>query len=649
MNTQPALPPLGQRLISATLGTGPRRRLVGPIGHAIKGFAVLTALYTVYAATMSTWDVLARTIIFLSMMLTLLFLLVGATPRARVDRPTILDFILSGLSFACLIFFTIEMDQIAQRITLFDPMTLDYWIFGYAILLLSLEAARRTVGMGLTTIVLIFMAYNLWGHNLDGPLRHGYVSFSHFLDITVFTTDGIFGAPVQVTATYAFLFVLFGTLLEKAGGGKFFFGLAAALTGRYNGGPAKVAVVSSGLFGMLSGSPTADVVTTGSVTIPVMKKLGYPARLAAAIEVAASTGGSILPPVMGAAVFIMAEFTGISYLEIVFAALISAILYYASVFLQVDLRSRRLGAGNLDPDQLPKARQVLREGWPFIVPLVVLTGALVMHFSPTYVALYGTIALLGTWVFRWRSFSFGALYDGVAQTTMSMVAVTGACAAAGMVIGGITMTGLAGKVSELLVLIAGSNDLLTLVITAAMTILLGMGMPTPAAYALAAALVAPTLVGNYGYSLLQAHLFLLYFAVLSAMTPPVAVAAYAAAAIADANPIGIAGTACKLAVAAFVLPFSFMYAPGIILQGSIPTIIFDAIRMLIVVLAIAVAVEGYWRGALRAPVRLALAIGALLLISPNLIALAVGAVLTTFGVWALRHSSSPIPQLRKVQ
>lgn len=644
---QPPSPTYAQRLVGAALGTGPRRRLDGPLGHAIKGFAVLTALFTVYAATMSTWDVLARTIVFLSMMLTLLFLLVGATPASRTDRPSIPDFILSGLSLACLVFFSIEMQAIAERITLFDPLTPAYWIFGYGILLLSLEAARRTVGMGLTGIVLIFMAYNLWGHNFEGPLRHGYISFAHFLDITVFTTDGIFGAPVQVTATYAFLFVLFGTLLEKAGGGQFFFGLAAALTGKYNGGPAKVAVMSSGLFGMLSGSPTADVVTTGSVTIPVMQKLGYSPRLAGAIEVAASTGGSILPPVMGAAVFIMAEFTGISYLEIVFAALISAILYYVSVFLQVDLRSRRMGAGNLNSDELPKARQVLRDGWPFIVPLVVLTGSLVMHFSPTYVALYGTIALLGTWIFRWKSFSLKALYEGVAQTTISMVAVTGACAAAGMVIGGITMTGLAGKVSELLVLIAGSNDLLTLVIAAAMTILLGMGMPTPAAYALAAALVAPTLVGDYGYSLLQAHMFLLYFAVLSAMTPPVAVAAYAAAAIADANPISIAGMACKLAVAAFVLPFTFMYAPGILLQGSIPAIAFDALRVLVVVLAIAIASEGYWRGPLGAPTRLALAIGALLMISPNLIALAVGAVLVAFGLWTLRSSRTPLTELRK--
>ena len=626
------------RVLAASFGTGPRRDLTGWLGTVAKAFAILTAFYTVYAATMSTWDVLARTIVFLCLMLSLLFVVVGSGPNARPDRPTIIDYILSGFALACLVFFTVEMEEIAQRITLFDPMPPSYWIFGYGLLFLSVEAARRTVGPGLTGLVLVFMAYNLWGHHFEGPLRHGLITFEHFLDVTMFTTDGVFGAPIQVTATYAFLFVMFGTLLEKAGGGAFFFDIAAALTGRQTGGPAKVSVVSSGLFGMLSGSPTADVVTTGSVTIPVMKRLGYSPTLAGAVEVAASTGGSILPPVMGAAVFIMAEFTGISYLSIVFAAAASALLYYATVFLQVDLRSRKEGVGTLDPETLPRAGRTLAKGWTFLLPLAVLCGALVMHYSPTYVALYGTAALLVTWVIRWRTFSISALLDGIAQTTLSMVAVTGACAAAGLVIGGITMTGLSGKVAELLVLIAGSNALLTLVFAAMMTILLGMGMPTPAAYALAAALVAPTLVGDYGYSLMQAHMFLLYFAVLSAMTPPVAVAAYAASGIAGANPVAIAGQACKLAVAAFVMPFAFMYAPGLILEASVPGIVLDIARTLVMVLALGVAAEGYWRRPIPAPGRIALAVGGLAMISSLPLVVLGGVVLLAYGVWTARYT-----------
>ena len=606
-----------EKIGTLVLSSGVRRQPSGIMMQVIKAFAVFTACFTVYAATLSDWDVLARTIVFLSLMLTLLFLLVGAGPNARKDFPSIVDFFLSGSSVACLIFFSLEMQNIAERITLFDPMPLSYWIFGYGILLLSVEAARRTVGIGLTALVLVFMAYNLFGHNFDGPLKHGYISPKHFLDVTIFTTDGIFGAPVQVTATYAFVFVMFGTLLERAGGGVFFFDLAAALTGRQKGGPAKVAVVSSGLFGMLSGSPTADVVTTGSVTIPVMKRLGYSSKVAGGIEVAASTGGSILPPVMGAAVFIMAEFTGIPYVSIAFAALFSAILYYVSVFLQVDLLSRRTGAGEMDPDSLPHATDVLKKGWLYIIPLGVLTGALVLHYTPTYVALYGTLALLAVWMIRWNSFSIKKLYDGIGQTTVSMVAVTGACAAAGLVVGGITMTGLAGKVSELIVLVSGANETLTLVIAAVTTIILGMGMPTPAAYALSAALVAPTLIGAFGQSMLQAHLFLLYFSVLSAMTPPVAVAAYAASAIADANPVKIALSACKFALAAFFLPFGFIYAPGILMQGDFLQTLVDCLRMLVAVVGLAVAAEGYFRAPMNLFVRIGYATGSILLFVPS--------------------------------
>jgi len=611
--------------------TGARRKPAGSVGAFLKALALGTAVYTVYAATLSTWDVLARTIVFLTLMLTMLFLLVGARENSDPNRPSIVDFTLSGLSLITLIFFVWEMDEVATRITLFDPLPGTYWFFGYALLFLSLEAARRTVGIGLTAIVVVIMVYNLTGHLLDGPLRHGYISLGHFIDISVFTTDGIFGVPIQVTATYAFLFVMFGTMLERAGGGQFFFDIAASLTGRKVGGPAKVAVCSSGLFGMVSGSPTADVVTTGSVTIPIMRRLGYSKTLAAGVEVAASTGGSIMPPVMGSAVFIMAEFTGISYLEIVVASIVPAILYYTCVFLQVDLRSRKLGLLGLAEDQIPGFWNALREGWLFLVPLVALTAALAQHFTPTYVALFGLAALLAVWVVRWRTFSIGALLDAIAQTATSMVAVTGACAAAGLVIGGITMTGLAGKVSELLILIAGANTLMTLVIAAGMTILLGMGMPTPAAYALAAALLAPTLTGEYGFSLMQSHLFLLYFAVLSAMTPPVAVAAYAASAIADENPISIAAAACRLAVAAFLLPFAFIFDPGILLLDGASGIFLSIVSTTAAIVLISIASEGFLRSRIGWPARLAFVASALALMAPGIAVMAGGVVAGMLG------------------
>lgn len=617
------------------------------MGHVFRAYAVCIAAYTIWTAAFSTWDLVARVIVFLCMMLVLVFPLVGHTERADPERPTVLDWILSAAALACLFFFLHEVDAIAVRLTLFDPLPLSYWIFGILILLLSLEAARRTVGTGLTGLVIVLMAYNLEGHLLGGPLKHGIITPSHFLDIMVFTTDGLFGVPIQVTASYAFLFVLFGVLLERAGGGDFFFGLAAAISGRRVGGPAKVAVSSSALFGMLSGSPTSDVMTTGSVTIPIMKRLGYSPVLASAVEVAASTGGSIMPPVMGSAVFIMVEFTGISYVAIAIASLIPALLYYLGVYTQVHLRSLKLGLRSLPEDQIPKMSTTLKSGGTFIVPLVTLVVALAVGYTPTMVALFGALSVVAVWVLNWRTFSIARLYNGIAQAAFNIVAVTGACAAAGMVIGGITMTGLAGKVSELLVLAAGSSLALTLIISAAITIFLGMGMPTPAAYALSAALLAPTLVKTFGLPMLQSHLFLLYFAVLSAMTPPVAVAAYAAAAIAHDNPMKIAIAACRFSMAAFILPFAFIYDPAILLEGSLLDIVTSAITVALAVVLLSVAAEGYFRTWLPWWSRLTFVAAALCYLIPTPSSLIYGTVVVAIALIPLklwRRATARVPQ-----
>lgn len=625
--------------------TGARRRPDGLFGHALKLYAVLTACYTIYGAAFSNWDNLARIIIFLCLMLVLVFQLIGARPSSSETRPALIDHALSALAVASLVFFVIEMDDIAVRISLFDELSPSYYFFGLSIILLSLEAARRTVGLGLTIVVLAFMAYNLFGHLLDGPMSHGYISLMHLIDLTAFTTDGLFGVPLQVTATYAFMFVLFGTLLEKAGGGDFFFDMAAVFTGRRVGGPAKVAVISSAMFGTISGSPTSDVVTTGAVTIPMMKRLGYDDEYASAVEVTASTGGSILPPVMGSAVFIMAEFTGIAYLDIAIACIFPAILYYFGVYMQVHLRSLRLGHRGLPEDRIPTFRATMRRGGLFLIPLATLVTALVLHYTPTYVALFGVVSVLLAWLVKRQGFTPVALYDALAQTTFNMVAVTGACAVAGLVIGGITMTGLAGKVSDLILMLAGANMLLSLVIGGACVILLGMGMPTPAAYALAAALIAPTFVQKFGIPVLQAHLFLLYYAVLSAITPPVAVAAYAASAISGRNPLGIAVAACRLSVAAFVLPFALVYDPGILFEGSLLQVTAGVCSALAAVVLISIAAEGYFKRPLSAPVRLLTGASGLTYLAPGLTGVLTGSLLLIFALaiyMVTRDSAAPV-------
>lgn len=575
--------------------TGIRRQPEGLPGHLVKAFAAGTAVWVVYAAGFSRADSLTLTMTFLALMLVLTFMLIGPMPSSSRVRVILADWLLAALSVVAGVYFVSQADTIAQRITLLDPLSAYDVGFASLILALTIEAMRRTVGVGLTTIVLIFLAYNLWGDHLGGVLGHGEITYDHFLDITVFTTDGLFGVPLRVAATYAFLFVLFGTALSKAGGAQFFYNLAAYLTGGSVGGPAKIAVVSSGLYGTISGSPTSDVVTTGSVTIPMMKTMGYRSSFAAATEVAASTGGSLLPPVMGAAAFIMAEYTGIAYAEIALAALIPALLYYVPIYMQVHLRATKEGLRGVDLNSIPPLRSILKEGGLFIVPLVVISWALLNGYTPTYSALYGLAAVLAVAMARKATrMNIADLYDVLSETSFRMVAVAGACAAAGLVIGGITMTGLASKFSTLVFMISGTDVLLSLVIAAVLTTLLGMGMPTPSAYILAAVLITPVMQ-DLGIDQLAGHLFVLYFAVMSALTPPVAVAAYAASAIADENPLVIAAQAVKIAIGAFLIPFAFVYQPALLLDGTVPQIVFAVISALAGLALVAVGAEGYFR------------------------------------------------------
>lgn len=615
-------------MISIFFDTGVRRKPGGLIGRAVRTFAAGTGLWTIYAAVFSRADTLTLIMTFLSLMLVLTFVLVGPSAKSDPNRIYTIDWGLALLAAVTGIYFVSQADVIAQRITLLDPLTTYDVAFASMILILTLEAMRRTVGLGLTAIVIPFLCYNLFGDRIDGVLGHGVITYEHFLDITVFTTDGLFGVPLRVAATYAFLFVLFGTTLAYAGGSAFFFNMAAYLTGRSPGGPAKIAVISSGLYGTISGSPTSDVVTTGAVTIPMMKKMGYRATFAGAVEVAASTGGSLLPPVMGAAAFIMAEYTGIDYVDIAFAAIIPALLYYVPIYLQVHLRAKRNNLSGVDRSQIPALSVTLREGGLFVIPLFAITWALVEGYTPTYAAVYGVVAVLIVSMFRKQTrLSPAKIFNILAETSLRTVPVAGACAAAGLVIGGITMTGLASKFSALVFLLSGDDLFPSLLIAALLTTLLGMGMPTPSAYILAAVLISPVMK-SLGIADLQGHLFLLYFAVMSALTPPVAVAAYAASAIANENPLKIAAQSVKIAIGAFLIPFCFVYNPALLLQGSPWEIVFATLNAVLGLLMTAVAVEGYWNRVLPPLSRIAFLASGILFLSVGYVtaAMAVGAL-----------------------
>ena len=612
-------------LLSMAFDTGYRRKLEGITGRVGQFLAATVTAWVFYCATISRLDVLSITISFYAGMLAISFLYVAPTTRAD-KSPWALDWILSGAALLIGAYFLWQSDVIAERITLFDPLTQFDIVAGIGIIGLTIEAMRRSVGLGLTVIVLLFMAYNLVGHLIPGAFGHGYIEVSHFLDVSIYTTDGLFGVPLRVAGTYAFLFVLFGSVMERCRGSEFFFDLASGLTGRSAGGPAKIAVISSGLYGTISGSPTSDVVTTGAITIPIMKRLGYGATFAGAVEVAASTGGSLLPPVMGAAAFIMAEYTGIPYREIALAAIIPAILFYLPIYIQVHLRAVKTGLSGLDEDQIPPLSRTFRNGWLFIIPLIAISWSLLDGYTPSYSAIYGLIAVFAISFLRPSTrLGLNAIYETLALAAVRMIPVAGACAAAGLVIGGITMTGLASKFSFLVFVIAGDSLYLSVLVAAGVTLLLGLGMPTPSAYILAAVLISPVMY-KLGIAVLPAQLFLFYFAVMSALTPPVAVAAYAASAIANANPLQIAVNAVKIAVGAFVVPFAFLFNNALVLQGTPTEIALAFIFAAIGLAFIATATEAFlWRPLNWAKSLWLAGCGLLMLVPEPSIALAAGA------------------------
>jgi TRAP transporter 4TM/12TM fusion protein len=604
-------------LATTLFATGVQRDLKGPLGAVANLGAATVTCAVIYATVIATPDLFGFTAIFLSGMLALCFLTITPTDK-ETDKVHLFDIVLSVLSLAVGVYFAFTIDTLIQRIALFDELTTVDMVFGSILLALVVEICRRATGLGLTILVLLFFAYNLWGHVFPGELGHGFISYEHFLDLIAFTTDGIFGAPLRVAATYAFLFVLFGTILNRAGGGVFFFNSAAPATGSAKGGPAKIAVVSSGLYGTISGNPVADVVTTGSITIPVMKRLGYPAALAGGIEMAASVGGSLAPPVMGSAAFIMAEYTGIPYAEIAVAATIPALLYYAGVYGQVHFFAEKHDLKGLDPKTLPRLRDTLMQGWPFIVPLAALIVLIVMDFSANYTAMGATLAVyLVAMLSKKHRIGLRALYGVFAESALRMVPVAGACAAAGLIVGAVTMTGLSIKFVDLIRILTGDSQFLTLLVTAILTLLLGLGLPTSSSYILAAVLIAPGLTA-FGLSVMQAHMFILYYAVLSAVTPPVAVAAYACSAIAQANPLTISVQACRMSIVAFIVPFSFAYGEELLLQGNWWLIAPITASALFGTILLALALEGYWKRQYSRPARVLIFLAGLVFLAPAL-------------------------------
>lgn len=620
-----------------TLAPGQTRKLSAFESNLIYVMAAATCVVFVAVAFGIYIDGALLLYWFLGVVIAVSFLTVTGNPL-RPRRGSAFGWAAAALAIGITIYFISQQPFYEKRLPMVDELSNLDQAAAIAMIVLVLEATRRVIGVTLVVVVLVFLAYGVFGQWIEGPFSHRALSLQEMLDQLVFTTNGLFGSALSVAAFLVFVFVTFGAMLDRCGGGDFFFDLANSLVGRQVGGPAKVAVVSSGLYGSISGSPTADVVTTGAFTIPLMIRTGLSPVYAGAIEATASTGGALLPPVMGTAAFLMSDFTGIPYGTIAVAAIVPALLYYFAIFLAVHDRAKLDGLTPSAAADTPGFFAVVRRDWYFFVPIILLVWFVLAFDRPVYSAAIALASLMPIALWRLRNLRklIATILDSFDDALRRMTGIGVACAVAGLVVGTLAMTDLTGKISSAMFTLAKGSQLLTLMIATVVVIALGMGMPTPAVYALSAVLAGPALQA-LGIPVLPAHLFIVYFASMSAITPPVAVAAFAAGSIARANPMAIGLLCCRLAVVAFVIPFVFIYHEGLLLIGPPAAIATSIVSASLAVVALVSASEGYLFVALSIPWRALMVLAGALLITTQIAPALLGGLLLLCGggwLWA---------------
>lgn len=548
--------------------------------------------------------------------LVLVFILFPLT-KTKNSPLRIVDMGLIAASLTAVGYLMLNQDEVLMRFQLIDPLDNAQLILGVSLTLLVLEGARRTIGLALPLTAITFIAYGMLFADM---------SLEYTVDILYLTTDGIFGIPLAVSATYLFLFVLFGALAERLGTGQFFIDLSMAAAGKTTGGPAKVASISSGIFGSISGSAVANIMTTGNFTIPLMKRMGYKPAFAGSVEAVASTGGQIMPPVMGAAAFVMAELLGVSYTTIMLSALIPSLLFFVSVFMAIHFEAKRQGLKGLSADDLPKMSEVLLKRGHYLLPLAVIIAVLFMGYSAAYAAFWGVISLVVSVLLRSSTreyFSLSSLLSGVENGVKNALQVILACACAGIVVGIVAYSGAGLEFTSLIRSVAQDTLVVALVLTAFAAIVIGMGLPTTPAYIVLTALMVPTLL-NLGVEAISAHLFVLYFAIMSVITPPVAIGLFAANSISGANLKATAIAALKLGATGYIIPFMFVYGPGLLMQGDYLDIAMACFSALAGVVFIAAGLHGFLTNHLRALERILLVSAAIALIAQGIVTDALG-------------------------
>ncbi|MEW6425561.1 MAG: TRAP transporter permease [Bacillota bacterium] len=591
------------------------RRLKGPPAAFVGAVALCWALFHLYTAAFGVFPPTLQRAPHVGFALLLIYLLYPFRRGDRSNRIPFYDYVLALLSVAVASYHVVFYEPLINRAGGYT--TLDT-IVSVAAIILILEATRRIAGPVLMTLALLFLIYAYFGPYFPGFLSHRGFSFSRIVTHGWLSTEGILGVPIQVSSTFIFLFLLFAAFLKKTGIGEWLTSLAIGLTGGATGGPAKAAVIASACQGTISGSSVANVVGTGSVTIPLMKSIGYRKEFAGAVEAAASTGGQLMPPIMGAAAFIMSQFTGIPYIQIAAAAAIPAVLYFTGVFVMVHLEAKKTGLKGIAKEELPRVGKLLRQKWFLLIPIFGIVYFLVAGFTPMLAAFYGILLTVAvSFVSRDTRLTPLQIVQGLVEGARTAMPVAAACATAGIIVGIITLTGLGLKMSYGIVQLSGGQIYLTMLLTMVASIILGMGVPTTANYIIQATVAAPALVA-VGVPLLAAHLFVFYFGIVADITPPVALAAFAASGIARSEPFRTGFEASKLAFAAYLCPYVFALSPVLVLINVTPLEIVRASATAVVgMVGIGAGVAGYLATRSRPWERLFLVAGGVLMVDPG--------------------------------
>lgn len=597
----------------------------GFMAKIVAAIAIAFSIFQLYTAIFGVLDAQLQRGVHLGFGLALVFLLYPTCKSWSRHKLHPFDLLLAVLGAAAPAYIIYEYQNLVLRAGTVSDMDLAVGIIG---IILVIEAARRVVGIPMVCVVLVFIAYAFAGPYMPGVLAHRGLTPAQLVSHLYFTTEGIFGIPLGVSSTFIFLFILFGAYLESTGLGKFFIDIANAIAGWASGGPAKVAVLSSGLMGTVSGSSVANVVGTGSLTIPMMKKLGYHKDFAGAVEAAASTGGQLMPPVMGAAAFLMAEFVGVPYIDIVKAAIIPALLYFAGVWLGVHFEAKRSNLKGIPRSELPKIGTLLRERGHLALPLVVIVYLLVSGYTPMRAALVAIIlSILCSALRKSTRMKPIEIVEGLEKGARNVLGVLVACAAAGIIIGVVTKTGVGLKLASGLLELSGGMLLPTMFFTMITAIILGMGVPTTANYVITSTIAAPALV-QMGVPVLAAHMFVFYFGIIADVTPPVALAAYAGAGISGGNALKTGVNASKLAIAAFIIPYIFVLSPVILMVEGTPLDLISAtVTALIGMVSLSSALIGFLADKCNLLERLLLVAGGLLMIQPGIVTDVIGIVI----------------------